>query len=535
MKQIFKIFSTTITSFFALLLICSCSHSQKQNLDVGTGSLKVPHKGAVIAGDFPDPSVIRVENVYWAATTTSHWAPAFNLLSSTDLVNWQFRGGVFTTLPAWTDGNYWAPEIAMMKNTFFVYYSAKNKKSQRMCVGVATANAPEGPYEDHGPIVCDRLGSIDPAPIEDSNGKKYLAWKEDGNSQKKPTPIHIQRLSDSGTKLIGKRTTAITNDTPWEANLVEGPYIKKHLGYWYLFYSGAGCCGSTCDYALGVARAKSLDGPWEKNPQNPILKSNADWKCPGHGSVVTNPLGQDVFLYHAYHVNDTIYVGRQAMVDAVDWNTSNWPTINNNNGPSSHIDGFLGAKLQNLEHDFFENFSAENLTPGWQWPYDNKPKYVIDRSEKELVLSSDKISGDPFSAVLARETTSGNYSAIAEINLQKLSKASAGISAYGDENNALGLYVLNSKLHLQTKFSGALKELGSWDLASGEKLYLKLTAHDGHYFQFAFSADGQKWKDLGSPIDCAKMPPWDLGIRIALISNGRGEARFKSFKMIASE
>ena len=80
---------------------------------------------------------------------------------------------------------------------------------------------------------------------------------------------------------------------------MEGPFVLRHGDWFYLFYSGNGCCGVNCDYALGVARARTLFGPWEKDPSNPILAGNETWKCPGHGSIVQDERGRYFFLYHA--------------------------------------------------------------------------------------------------------------------------------------------------------------------------------------------------------------------------------------------
>src|SRR5687768_16432990 len=65
----------------------------------------------VVAGDYPDPSVIRVGNEYWATATSSEWGPPFPILHSRDLVNWTTVGTAFTKRPAWSVGNYWAPEL----------------------------------------------------------------------------------------------------------------------------------------------------------------------------------------------------------------------------------------------------------------------------------------------------------------------------------------------------------------------------------------------------------------------------------------
>ena len=252
---------------------------------------EVTYQNPVIAGDYPDPSVIRVGKDYWATATSSEWGPEFPLLHSRDLVDWELTGAVFPHRPSWAVGNFWAPEISEYRGKYFIYYVGR-KEGGPLAVAVASADKPGGPYTDHGPLVAQDAGSIDPVPVTDEKGQRYLIWKEDGNSRKLPTILWAQQLTEDGTQLVGERREILRNDTPWEGAVVEGPFMVRRGEWFYLFYSGSGCCGKGCNYALGVARAKSLLGPWEKNPANPILAGNNDWKCPGHGSIVADEKGR---------------------------------------------------------------------------------------------------------------------------------------------------------------------------------------------------------------------------------------------------
>jgi beta-xylosidase len=229
-------------------------------------------------------------------------------------------------------------------------------------------------------MVCQDVGSIDAVPVTDEKGVRYLIWKEDGNSQKLPTVIWAQRLSGDGVKLVGERRELIRNDAKWEAQLVEGPFIERRGGWFYMFYSGNACCGRECNYALGVARSRALLGPWQKNPGNPIMSGNDEWKCPGHGSLVTDHRGRTFLLYHAYHPKDFVYAGRQALLDEVMWGADGWPAINGGKGPSASAASPYGAAERNAEYAFFDDFVGPGLNPGWQWPQANKPSLRIDPS-----------------------------------------------------------------------------------------------------------------------------------------------------------
>src|SRR3569832_1516034 len=108
------------------------------------------YSNPVMAGDYPDTSIIRVGQDYWATATTSHWALLFPILHSRDLVNWAVVGAAMQKRPDWSDGNYWAPEISQVRGRYFIYYTG-HKKGGSLCVAVMTASHPRGPYTDHGP------------------------------------------------------------------------------------------------------------------------------------------------------------------------------------------------------------------------------------------------------------------------------------------------------------------------------------------------------------------------------------------------
>jgi beta-xylosidase len=294
------------------------------------------YKNPVAAGDFPDPSTVRIGPEYWAATTANGGGAFPPILRSNDLVHWTVAGSIFQEHPAWTDGTrYWAPELQRQGDRYLAYYSAR-KAGGSMCVGVAESRDPIGPYSDRGPLVCQPDGSIDPSVVRNPSGWPFLIWKEDRNTGGVTTVLWIQPLSQDGLALTGvRRKILAATGRGWEGTVVEGPQIIKRKRWLYLFYSGSHCCGPTCEYAMGVARSKSLYGPWRRWKRNPILDSNGRWLCPGHGSVVQSPNGRWWMLYHAYHAVGTISPDRELLLDPIRWTRNAWPIVNGGTGPSS--------------------------------------------------------------------------------------------------------------------------------------------------------------------------------------------------------
>lgn len=480
------------------------------------------YKNPVIAGDFPDPSVIRVRKDYYATATSGGWSPHFPILHSKDLVNWEIVGAVFKEKPKWAKGDFWAPEIIQDKGRFFVYYTARRDegkdKKGTLCVAVAVAEKPDGIYTDKGTLVCQEAGSIDPFFMRDEKNKPYLIWKEDGNDRRQPTWLYAQRLSESGTRLINKPKKMFRNTEAWENHVVEGSFIVRRNGWFYHFYSGNGCCGRECNYALGVARSKTLLGKWEKNPANPILKGNDDWKCPGHGGVVTTPTGRDFFIYHAYNRKD-FNVGRQTLLDEIKWTSDGWATINNGQGASNSAKVPIKNTRQNLSKNFLDDFSGFFLSPIWQIPFGNAQSEKLENGF--LMLKPDNLT----EAIVAKRTVSSDYTATTLIKVDEIgADERAGLSTYGLRRTAVGISVGDGKIFTWRRDVGNTQILTSEKMPNASDIYLRMKVSGGESYNFSFSADGKSWTQLGEAIMSSVE-----NARVALVYGGKSKnprARF---------
>ena len=288
------------------------------------GSGPVVWTNPVIAGDFPDPSIVRDGATYWATSTSSAAAPGFPLMRSTDLVHWTPAGTIFRRPPRWASDSFWAPEIFIDPAGVRVYYAAR-RRNGRLCVAVATARVVTGPYTDRGPLVCQPAGSIDPTRARDEDGRLFLVWKEDGNAVGRPSVIWRQRLTPNGLRLTGRPVAMLRSQDRWEGPVVEAPSVVKHGEWTYLFYSGNSYGLPGCRYALGVARARTLRGPFRRYAGNPILRSGGAWRCPGHATFTTDDDGNAFVMYHAY---PTAGPGeRFGLLSRVRWGEDDWPEV----------------------------------------------------------------------------------------------------------------------------------------------------------------------------------------------------------------
>ncbi len=284
-------------------------------------------RNPVMNQDCPDPTLVRhTDGSYYLLSTG---CPIYR---SKDLVKWTYVKGAFQGVSAPNfvqGGGIWAPDISYINDQYVIHYSMSKWGGEWECgIGVAVSKRPYGPYTDLGKLFIsseiDVQNSIDPFYIEDEDGKKYLFW---GSFR----GIYAIELSDDGLAIkegAEKKKIAGT--------LIEGTYIHKRDGYYYLIGSSGSCCdGNNSTYQLVVARSKTLLGPYyDKSNKSALnngftlmLKGDGNVAGPGHCSeIVTDDAGQDWIFYHGYR-RDNPDNGRVLHLDRVKWDSEGWPYI----------------------------------------------------------------------------------------------------------------------------------------------------------------------------------------------------------------
>ena len=300
-------------------------------------------RNPIIDRNFPDPFLLKDGATYHAYATNGAGGNVPYAVSR-DLVNWEVRGDAFPVLPAWVQpGLTWAPEVARLRGQYVLYFTARDRKSDRQCIGVAVAKSAAGPFQGvgTGPLVCQvsEGGSIDASPFVDTDGKAYLLWKNDGNCCNLATSLYLQPLSPDGLKLTGKATSLFSNFALWEGNVIEAPTLHKQGGVYYLLYSGGPFDSDL--YAVGYATAQKVTGPYRRASENPILVSKGEVAGPGHQAVITDAAGQTWLAYHAWTAGQ---IGdnkgyRSLRLDRIDFRngraTVNGPTLTPQRAPAA--------------------------------------------------------------------------------------------------------------------------------------------------------------------------------------------------------
>ena len=299
--------------FIFILAILSVLPNRVVFSQVTTGLIKkiALYQNPVLDADFPDPTVIRSSDGYFYGYATQTFANGISyniqVARSPDLKTWHLLGEALPVKPVWANQtqNFFAPHVSQIGGTYFMYFSADPNTRTGLCLAVATATNPAGPFTDKGtPLKCGGgFVNIDPMQFDDpATGKKLLYW---GSGFE---PLKVQELAENRIDFAPNSQpinliNPISDSNPANyRNLVEGSWITFRNGYYYLFFSGDDCC-TTAHYAVMEARSTSATGPFTVLPENNgvIIKANDKWLGPGHNSVIRDDKSTDWIVYHAYH------------------------------------------------------------------------------------------------------------------------------------------------------------------------------------------------------------------------------------------
>ena len=329
---------------FATVVLAACRPVALPNAPAGTAASSVlvdvnpdPAVTDERAVDNPDPFVLAVDPSY---CDTGSGPPAacyyvystqvyFNItpvMRSSDLVHWQLagidspadadpwpNGEARTSVSPWSDlFGHWAPAVLPRPSSpgarFVMWYAAQSHvdpTSGFHCLGVATADSPDGPFVDDAtaPAYCqtDQGGTIDPSPFVDADGTPYLLYKTEGTSAI-PTRLWISQLSADGRSVVpGTEHLLLENDQrpgSWEFPVTEAPAMVRTPSGLFLFYSAY--YWSSPSYKIGVARCDTPIGPCRRIYNTPLVESRGAMLGPGGETPFVSASGQWYLAFHAW-------------------------------------------------------------------------------------------------------------------------------------------------------------------------------------------------------------------------------------------
>lgn len=258
-------------------------------------------RNPILRGFNPDPSMVRVGDDYYIATSTFDWWPGVQIHHSRDLVHWRLLTHALTrTSQLDMIGNppscgIWAPCLSWCDGLFYLIYTDVKNGDFGVCSYrnqhnyLVTAPAIEGPWSD--PVYLNSSG-FDPSLFHDDDGRKWLVnmiW-DHRQGYNLFGGIVLQEYDPAEQKLVGPVTNIFKGT---ELGYTEGPHLYKRDGYYYLLTAEG---GTGYDHAVTMARSRDLVGPYQVDPQNPILTSKGRpdiaLQKAGHASVVETQNGE---------------------------------------------------------------------------------------------------------------------------------------------------------------------------------------------------------------------------------------------------
>ena len=273
----------------------------------------------ILPGYNPDPSLIRVGDDYYVATSTFEWFPGVRIHHSRDLKNWELVALPLNTTKLLNmkgngdGGGVWAPCLSYYEGKFYLVYSdMKTEDSSAFRDGhnyLTTATDIKGPWSD--PIFLNSSG-FDASLFHDDDGRKYYVnqlW-DHRVGHHWAYGIVMQEYSEAEGKLIGK-PQVIWKGTP--VGMTEGPHLYKKDGYYYLM-----CAEGSTDYHHSeiMARSRNVWWPYEVDPEGAFLTAafsptNPLQKC-GHASLFQATTGD---WYIAHLMGRPLELGRKPILD----------------------------------------------------------------------------------------------------------------------------------------------------------------------------------------------------------------------------
>lgn len=289
-----------------------------------TLNLKVLHEGGdlspVLNENFPDPAVLKGKDGKWYAFATNSGGVTVQVARADNpLGSWTLLDKDAMTERTWfADSNTWAPDVqALGDGSYIMYFSGQLPDSHQHCIGVARSRDITGPYKpDAEPWACPTAegGAIDASGfLDEATGRRYVVYKIDGNSKGAytpcgtgvddpalRTPLVLQRVdaADGATKIGGAREL-LDRDPALDGALVEAPNLVRRGrdGAYVLWYSSH--CFQDPLYDVKYAYASSVEGPYRRGPEGPVLKrGDFGLVAPGGMQSARRADGQDFLLFH---------------------------------------------------------------------------------------------------------------------------------------------------------------------------------------------------------------------------------------------
>ena len=397
-------------------------------------------RNPILPGFNPDPSIVRVGDDFYIATSTFEWFPGVQIHHSRDLVHWRLltrplnRASQLYMLGDPDSCGIWAPCLSYADGLFWLIYTDVRRFTRATVAGASGASmrdfhnylvtSPRIDGEWSEPVFLNSSG-FDPSLFHDEDGRKYLVnmlWDyRPGNNRF--AGIVLQEYSVTERKLIGERVNIFKGTS---LGFTEGPHLYKRNGWYYLVTAEG---GTNWNHAVTLARSRKLAGPYELHPDTYIMSSrhrpDLELQRAGHASVVETQSGE---TYMAYLVGRPLSergrctLGRETAIQKMVWGEDGWlrtldgegiPTIETP-APGLPVHEFPSAPTR-------EDFDSPQLRIEFQWLRTPSPEEIFSLTARPgfLRLFGRETIGSQFrQSLVARRQQSHCFSACTVVEFE---------------------------------------------------------------------------------------------------------------------
>ncbi|NLT03757.1 MAG: glycoside hydrolase family 43 protein [Bacteroidales bacterium] len=493
----------------------------------------------ILPGFHPDPSICRVGDDYYLATSSFTWYPGLPIYHSKDLVNWKRIGHALdrpdmVNMKDLDDNNgIWAPTIRYHNGLFYLITTA-NKSGGNFYI---TATNPAGPWSD--PVWLEDAPGIDPSLFWDEDGRCYCT----GNTWDFPKSwpaqcaVWMQEIDLAQGKLIGERNI-LTYGHANNATYAEGPHLYKVNGQYVLLMAEG---GSSYHHAVTVHQSKSLWGPYVANKVNPVITHRhlgRDYPIQnlGHADLVQtqqgkwyavllgirplnghNPLARETFLCKAAFEDGSLL-----------FNPGKGIVLEEQERPNLPWTPFEAESTR-------ETFDDGKLT--WDWYFVRVPQtpfHTIDKGRLTLQLQPEVIDSLVSSSMMIRKTTHHRFTAITHLDFTtKKANEQAGLVYYRTANGYYSLMKGKEGLVFTKKHLGK-KTLIAQAPYTEKSVYLMVDVN-GLEATFRYGANPNTLTDIGGVQSTATISDNKFnkfngpGVGVYATSNGQKTTNKASF------
>jgi len=397
-------------------------------------------RNPILPGFNPDPSIVRVGDDYYIATSTFEWFPGVQIHHSRDLVHWRLltrplnRASQLNMLGDPDSCGIWAPCLTYGDGLFWLIYTDV-KRYGRTTVGGAsgaslrdfhnylvTSPTIDGEWSD--PVYVNSSG-FDPSLFHDDDGRKYflnMLW-DHRPGKNRFAGIVLQEYSVAEKKLGGGRVNIFQGTT---LGFTEAPHLYKRNGWYYLLTAEG---GTAWGHAVTMARSQNLTGPYELHPDTYIMSSrhrpDVELQRAGHADLVETQSGETYMVYlcgRPLRNRGRCTLGRETAIQKMVWGKDDWlRTLDGQGIPTIETPASPLAAQTFPASPAREDFNSPQLPIDFQWLRTPQPEEIFSLTKRpgHLRLFGRETIGSSFrQSLVARRQQSHCFSAATVVEFE---------------------------------------------------------------------------------------------------------------------